>query len=175
VGDAVRFVDPEQPHAGLLFAGRLSEDFKPANGTWVRTAAVRQRLLDACAPLLREAVVFGEGKECVAALAWPDPHACREVLGLPQGTDAAQLVHDPQLVKALAARLAQANGGTTAASLRIDRIALEAAPLSPQAYELTDKGSVNARAVGEQRSAAVAALFAHPVPPHVMAAPSPAR
>jgi feruloyl-CoA synthase len=168
VGDAVRFADPDDPLAGLLFAGRLSEDFKLANGTWVRTGALRQRLLDACAPLLREVVVFGEGKECVAALAWPDPAACRDVPGVPAGADAVQLAHDPHLASELASRLAKANGGTTASSLRIERMALEAAPLSSQAYELTDKGSVNVRAVGEHRRAAVAALFSRPLPSHVI-------
>src|SRR5207253_2682514 len=72
VGDAVRFLDPDDPVQGLLFAGRLSEDFKLANGTWVRTAGLRLKLLEACAPLVREAVVFGEGKECVGALVWVD-------------------------------------------------------------------------------------------------------
>jgi feruloyl-CoA synthase len=168
VGDAVRFLDAENPVAGLLFAGRLSEDFKLANGTWVRTAALRQRLLEACAPLLREAVVFGEGKECVAALAWPDTAACAHLLGSPP--DAAQLARDPRLLAEVASRLALANAGTGAASLRIDRIGLEVAPLAPQAYEVTEKGSVNVRAVGEQRAAAVAALFAQPVPPHVIRA-----
>jgi feruloyl-CoA synthase len=168
VGDAVRFADPGEPLAGLLFAGRLSEDFKLASGTWVRSAALRQRLLAACAPLLHEAVVFGEGKECVAALAWPDAEGCHEALALPKSADAAMLARDPQLAKELATRLAKANDGMTAASLRIERMALEATPLSPQAYELTDKGSINVRAVGEQRSQAIAALFAHPVPPHVI-------
>jgi feruloyl-CoA synthase len=165
VGDAVRFAEPGDPAAGLLFAGRLSEDFKLANGTWVRTAALRQRLLDACAPLLHEVVVFGEGKDCVAALAWPDAAACREALGVPAGADPA-----PALARELAIRLARANDGTTAASLRIDRIALETAPLSPQAYELTDKGSVNVRAVGERRKEAVAALFAQTLAAHVIRA-----
>jgi feruloyl-CoA synthase len=167
VGDAVRFVDPERPVEGLLFAGRLSEDFKLANGTWVRTAALRQRLLEACAPLLREAIVFGEGKSCASALAWPDVPACRETLGL-AAADATSLVAEPLLAGALAQGLARMNGATTAASLRIDRLALEAVPLSPQAYELTDKGSVNVRAVAEHRAAAVAALHAEPAAAHVI-------
>jgi feruloyl-CoA synthase len=138
VGDAVRFVDAADPVAGLQFAGRLSEDFKLANGTWVRTAALRQRLLDAGAPLVREAVVVGEGREWVGALVWVDP-AC-----------------DPA---SLARVLKVVNGDVTAASLRIDRVVVESEPLSASAYELTDKGSVNVRAVAEKRGASVKALF----------------
>jgi feruloyl-CoA synthase len=160
VGDAVRFVDPADPVKGLLFAGRFAEDFKLANGTWVRTAALRLRALQACAPLLREVVVLGEGRENIVALAWPDGEACRTALGLPDGLDDASLAGHPELARAIAERLAAMNGDVTAASLRIEKIGIEAAPLSPEAYELTDKGSVNVRAVGERRAAAVNALYA---------------
>ena len=139
-GDAVRFVDADEPAAGLQFGGRLSEDFKLANGTWVRTAALRQRLLDAGAPLVREAVVLGEGREWVGALVW--------------------VVSDsPGLRDQLATVLKKVNGDVTAASLRIARVVIESEPLSSAAYELTDKGSVNVRAVAERRGASVQALF----------------
>src|SRR6185312_3093866 len=82
LGDAARFVDPERPEEGLVFGGRFAEDFKLASGTWVRTAALRQRLLEACAPLLRETVIVGEGRAEVTALAWPDFAACRALAGL---------------------------------------------------------------------------------------------
>ncbi|HSV81465.1 MAG TPA: feruloyl-CoA synthase, partial [Ramlibacter sp.] len=68
--------------------------------------------------------------------------------------------------------LAAVNAGISAASLRIDRIAIENAPLSAAAYELTDKGSVNVRAVTEHRKEAVAALFTAPAPDHVVRADS---
>src|SRR5262249_37290805 len=68
LGDAVRFVDPEHPVAGLRFAGRFAEDFKCANGTWVRTAALRTRLIDACAPLVKEAVIVHDGENMVGTL-----------------------------------------------------------------------------------------------------------
>jgi feruloyl-CoA synthase len=171
VGDAVRFVDPERPLAGPLFGGRLSEDFKLANGTWVRTAVLRQRLLEACAPLLREAVVFGEDQERVGALAWPDARACSELLGWPADADPGDIAGSARLAQAIALRLARANEGTTAATLRIERLGLETTPLSSQACEVTDKGSVNVRAVGERRAAAVAALFAQPAPERVIRAP----
>jgi len=159
LGDAVRFVDPARPSEGLLFAGRLSEDFKLANGTWVRTAALRQAVLAACAPLLREVVIFGEGRECVVALAWADAAACRMVLGLQGPIDDFSLASNAALQDTLAKRLANLNRDMTGASLRVERIALESVPLSAEAYELTDKGSINARAVGERRASAIEALY----------------
>lgn len=168
VGDAVRFVDAEQPAQGLLFAGRFAEDFKLANGTWVRTAALRQKLLQACAPLLREAVIVGEGRECVVALAWLDHEAARAALDLQAFVEPASLETHPAVLHALAERLAQANGVLTASSLRLERLTLETTPLSQEAYELTDKGSVNARAVAQRRSESVATLYATPYAPHVV-------
>ena len=159
LGDAVRFVDPARPAEGLLFAGRFSEDFKLANGTWVRTAALRQAVLTACAPLLREVVIFGEGRECVVALAWADAEACRLALGLPGPVDDCALASNAALRNALAKRLANLNRDVTGASMRVERIAVESVPLSAEAYELTDKGSINARAVGERRASAIEALY----------------
>jgi feruloyl-CoA synthase len=159
LGDAVRFVDPARPSEGLLFAGRLSEDFKLANGTWVRTAALRQAVLAACAPLLREVVIFGEGRECVVVLAWADAAGCRLALGLQGPMDDFCLESNAALQDALAQRLASLNREVTGSSMRVERIALESVPLSAEAYELTDKGSINARAVGERRAPAIDALY----------------
>jgi feruloyl-CoA synthase len=168
LGDAVRFVDPERPLAGLRFAGRFAEDFKLANGTWVRTAAMRTRLLEACSPLLREAVLTSDGGDMIGALAWPDPVACCALLpGLGQAT-AADLQAHPLLLAELAQRLASLNGGVSASSMRIERLALLAEPATLDGYELTDKGSINQRAVIERRADDVAALFRQPCPAAVV-------
>jgi feruloyl-CoA synthase len=164
LGDAVRFVDPEQPLAGLRFAGRFAEDFKLANGTWVRTAALRTRLLEACAPLLREAVLTSDGADTVGALAWPDPVACARLLPELEGVQAQQLREHPALLAELEQRLSQLNADVRAASMRIECLGLLAEPPSMQAYEVTDKGSINQRAVIERRADDVKALFAEPRP-----------
>ncbi|MES2185751.1 MAG: AMP-binding protein [Pseudomonadota bacterium] len=162
LGDAARFVDAENPVAGLLFAGRFAEDFKLGSGTWVRTGVLRQKLLDAGAPLLREAVIVGEGRADVAALGWVDVAACRQLAGLEAGLDDAAVTHHPA-VRALAVEaLARLNAGKTAASMRVERLLLQAEPPSLDAYELTDKGSVNQRAVMQRRTAEVDKLYAMP-------------
>jgi feruloyl-CoA synthase len=171
LGDAVRFVDPGQPLSGLRFAGRFAEDFKLANGTWVRTAALRTRLLEACSPLLREAVLTSDGADTVGALAWPDPAGCVKVLPELAGLNADELRVSPVLLAELEQRLARVNADVRAASMRIERLGLLAEAPSMQAYEVTDKGSINQRAVLERRADDVKALFLEPRPAVIVQSP----
>lgn len=171
LGDAVRFVDPGQPLAGLRFAGRFAEDFKLANGTWVRTAALRTRLLEACSPLVREAVLTCDGCDTVGALAWPDPAACAKVWPELAGAGVEELRGHPLLLAELERRLGSLNADVRAASMRVERLGLLGEPPSMQAYEVTDKGSINQRAVLERRGDEVKALFAEPRPAIVVQSP----
>jgi feruloyl-CoA synthase len=169
LGDAVRFLNPKNPVEGLLFAGRFAEDFKLGNGSWVRTAAVRARLMAACAPLLREVVIAGEGRDRAVALAWPDFGAFRAALNLGVELTDSDLTRHPAVLDALADRLTAFNDGQTASTSRVEALALLLEPASMEAYELTDKGSINQRAVVERRSAAVEQLYILPTPPsHVV-------
>jgi feruloyl-CoA synthase len=159
LGDAVRFVDAERPVAGLRFAGRFAEDFKLANGTWVRTAALRTRLIDACSPLLMEAVITHDGENTIGALAWPDPAGCRRFFGDSTDVRLEALSCHPELIAQLAHRLDQLNAGQSGTSMRIERVGLLSEPPSIHAYEVTDKGSLNQRMVIERRAKEVTALF----------------
>jgi feruloyl-CoA synthase len=171
LGDAVRFLSPGNPVAGLLFAGRFAEDFKLGNGSWVRTGAMRARVLGACAPLLRDVVVAGEGRDRIGALAWLDAVGCRSALALGEDVTDEALARHPGVLSALAERLADCNRGQTAATARVEALGLLTEPPSMEAYELTDKGSINQRAVVERRAAAVADLFDAPAAaPHVVRA-----
>jgi feruloyl-CoA synthase len=168
LGDAVRFVDPDQPLAGLRFAGRFAEDFKLGNGTWVRTAALRTRLLEACGALLKEAVIAHDGADTVGALAWLDQGACRRALPELGEAPADELHRHPALLAELTRRLTLANQGQKGASMRIERLTMLVEAPSMQAYEVTDKGSINQRAVIERRANEVKALFSEPCPQHVV-------
>ncbi|MGF6872780.1 AMP-binding protein [Paraburkholderia sp. MM5477-R1] len=168
LGDAVRFVDPERPVAGLRFAGRFAEDFKLANGTWVRTAALRTRLIDACSPLVKEAVIAHDGQDTIGTLVWPDAAACAQVLPELRGVVASDLLAYPVLLAKLEQCLAAVNEGQKGASMRVERLIMLAEPPSMQHYELTDKGSINQRAVLERRKDDVAVLFGEPRAPHVV-------
>jgi len=169
LGDAVRFVNPDNPVAGLRFAGRFAEDFKLANGTWVRTAALRTRLLNACGPLIKEAVIVHDGDNTLGVLAWHDPAACAQVLPELGGHSVEDPPEHPALLAELQRRLRVANEGQKGASMCIARLILLAEPPSLQHYELTDKGSINQRAVMERRAEAITTLFAVPRPTHVVA------
>ncbi|EYS87472.1 feruloyl-CoA synthase [Cupriavidus sp. SK-4] len=157
LGDAVYLVDPLRPAKGLRFAGRVGEDFKLANGTWVRTGAVRLGLLDQCAPLLTDAVICGHDHEYLAALAWPNMAACRQLAPELVGLEAEALVAHPLVVAALRERLRAP--GATGASLSVRRLLLMADPPSGDANEIADKGYVNQAATRARRAHLVEELF----------------
>ncbi|MCS6920950.1 MAG: feruloyl-CoA synthase [Elioraea sp.] len=156
-GDALRFVDPADPAAGLEFDGRLTEDFKLSTGTWVSVGPLRARLVAACAPYVQDCVITGHDRDEVGALVFPNAAACE---GL--GPEA--------LRQALAAALARLAREATGSSNRIARALVLQEPPSLDAGEITDKGSINQRAVLERRTAAVAALYADPPGPEVILA-----
>jgi feruloyl-CoA synthase len=156
-GDALKFVDPDDPDKGFRFDGRISENFKLATGTWVHVGALRARAVAAFAPYARDVVVAGHDQDDVAVLVVPDPPACEGLRG------AALLARLRPLLNAFAAT------GTGSAS-RVVRAALLEAPLSIDRGEITDKGSLNQRAVLKSQAALVADLYVDPPPAHVLVA-----
>ncbi len=160
-GDAVSFADPADPRRGLVFRGRIAEDFKLSTGTFVHVGALRPRLVSASAGLLTDAVICGHDGDRVTALVWLAPaHAGRcDDDGVPEGSLRVELA-------ATLRRLADDGGGS---SQRVDRVLVLRAPPVLDAGEVTDKGYVNQRAVRERRAAHVALLSAEPIPAQVVA------
>jgi feruloyl-CoA synthase len=161
-GDAVRWVDEADPLKGLAFAGRISEDFKLASGTWVNVGALRLRLVAALAPLVTDAAIAGHGRDCVAALLFMNESACRaafpDAAALPRD---ALTKHQP-LVTRIGHLLTQLNSGAKGSSHCIQRAFLLADAPSPEHFEITDKGYLNQRRVLERRASAVELLYADP-------------
>jgi feruloyl-CoA synthase len=166
-GDAVAFADPADPSAGLVFRGRIAEDFKLATGTFVRVGAVRTGLLSAL-PLLSDAVLAGENADFVCVLAWLNVAEAARLLGTKPESD-GEVVIDERLHSLLAQALAEYNDDS-GSSARIERLLVMARPADLDAGEITDKGYVNQRKVLACRSALVAMLYAHQVPPGVVVA-----
>jgi feruloyl-CoA synthase len=167
-GDAVSFADPADPadpSAGLLFRGRLAEDFKLSTGTFVHVGAVRTALLSA-APVLADAVIAGESCAAVSALAWLNAAEADRLLGA-RPDPGGDTLHSEALAAHLAAALATLNAGA-APSARIERLLVMAHPASLDAGEITDKGYVNQRLVLTSRADLVDLLHADPVHPHVI-------
>ncbi|MCY1282326.1 D-alanine--poly(phosphoribitol) ligase subunit 1 [compost metagenome] len=168
LGDAVRLADPADPGKGVRFAGRVVEDFKLVNGTWVRVGAVRLGLVEQCAPLLTDAVICGHDQHYVAALAWPNVAACRALHPELAGLEAEALVRHPRVVDAIRERLGASAG--TGASLSVKRVLLMAEPPSIDANEIADKGYVNQAATRARRAGLVEALFQAEPAAHVACA-----
>jgi len=158
-GDAVALADPDDPNAGLVFRGRIAEDFKLATGTFVRVGAVRTALLSAL-PILADAVIAGEERAWVCALVWLNAVEAGALPGPDLRTDGELVVHEV-LHQALAEGLAGYNAAVGSAA-RIERLAVLSRPAGLDAGELTDKGYINQRQVLKNRSALVELLYQQP-------------
>jgi len=167
-GDAGRLLDPDAPERGIVFEGRLAEDFKLGTGTWVRVGELRAAVLAACAPALQDLVVCGHGREQVGILAWLNASACGDLAGGRANGDPATLAHAPEVLEAVRRGVTAHNRACPGASTRIARVHLMSEPASIDANEITDKGYINQRAVLERRRDLVGRLFADPPAPDVM-------
>ncbi len=152
---------------GLVFRGRIAEDFKLATGTFVRVGAMRTGLLSAV-PLLSDAVLAGENADFVSVLAWLNVAEAVRLLGTMPESD-GEVIVDERLHRLLAQALAEYNDDS-GSSARIERLLVMARPADLDAGEITDKGYVNQRRVLACRSALVAMLYADQVPPGVVVA-----
>jgi feruloyl-CoA synthase len=173
MGDAVRFIDPRAPGRGLLFDGRLSEDFKLSSGTWVSVGPLRAAFMQHFAPLVRDVVVAGHDRDDVAVLIFPDLDGCRALGPDLAGLAPAALVAHPQLRARFQDLLDGFARAATGSASRIARALLLEAPPSIDAHEMTDKGSINQRAVLSARAALVDALYQAAPPPDVIVAGRP--
>jgi feruloyl-CoA synthase len=141
IGDAVRLADPDDPAKGVVFDGRVAEDFKLSTGTWVHVGALRIRLLAAADSLIQDAVITGHDRTEVGALVFLSPAA--------KDVDVRKKLSD------VLRRMAE----DSASSTRITRLLVMSEPPSIDANEITDKGYLNQRAVLERRAAEVARLY----------------
>ena len=171
IGDALKFADPADPAKGLLFDGRIAEDFKLATGTWVSVGPLRMTFIAHCAPLVRDVVLAGPDRDEVAALIIADVEACRKLAsGLPPNAAPATVLTHPQVRKAFERLLDALSDPSRGTSARIGRAILLADPPSLDVGEVTDKGSINQRAVLAHRAALVEELYADPPSPNVIVA-----
>ncbi|MGH3281560.1 MAG: feruloyl-CoA synthase [Trebonia sp.] len=160
-GDAVGFADPRDRNAGLVFRGRITEDFKLKTGTFVRVGAVRTALLSAI-PVLSDAVLAGENRDFVCALAWLNQSEARRLLGddpVPvPGAEA--IVHEG--LRAHLSRALALHNDAAGSSARVERLLMLARAASLDDGEITDKGYINQRKVLASRAALVDMLYADP-------------
>jgi len=168
-GDAVRLRDPSDPTLGLVFDGRIAEDFKLSSGTWVSVGPLRAQLIAALAPFAQDVVVAGPDRDFVAILVVLDARACAHALGLaPEGTGIRELATSTSLRDQVREALRRHGATHAGNSTRVERAVLLDEPLSLDHGEVTDKGSVNQRTVLALRAGAVADLYLTVAPAHVI-------
>src|ERR1700754_4854104 len=160
IGDAGVFVDDNDPLQGIIFAGRVVEDFKLTTGTFVHVGSLRTDAIAAASPVVHDALVAGQDRPFIGLLAWPNLHACRQTVG---NADASydDVIKHSEVIACLKRGLEahnKASGGSS--SLRVARAMLMAEPPSIDGNELTDKGYINQRAGLERRAKLVEQLYA---------------
>ena len=155
----MKFVEADDPRRGFYFDGRTAENFKLQTGTWVAVGVLRAQLVNQFGGLIRDAVITGESRAELGALAVPFMPALRElVAGEPDLSDEAVIAH-PKVRAAIAARLLEHQRQSGGSATRVMRILLMTEPLRFEKGEVTDKGSINQRAVLAHRGELVEALY----------------
>jgi feruloyl-CoA synthase len=163
IGDAGRFVDPADPAQGLVFDGRVVEDFKLTTGTFVLVGTLRSAAVAAASPALQDALVAGQDRPYVGLLGFPNIAACRQLAGDAGGSlPLAEVLRHPDVVACLRQGLRAMNTRTKGSSMRVARLLMMTEPPSVDGHELTDKGYINQRAGLARRAALVERLYAEP-------------
>lgn len=161
-GDAVRLVDPQDISRGLAFDGRIAEDFKLSTGTFVNSGPLRTRITLEGHPFVVDAVLTGLDRDELGVLIFPRLADCHALSGLHASAQAAEVLHHPRVrdwFQQLANRL---HAGATGSANRVARMHVLVDPPSVEHGEITDKGSINQRAVLSHRASLVEALYIGP-------------
>ena len=157
LGDAAKFLDDNDPAQGMVFDGRVTEDFKLDSGTWVSVGTLRPDLVAACSPWVMDAVICGQDKPFIGALFWPSMAGMQTL-----AADTGPGTPIEKLTALLSEKLAAFNATAGGSSRRVGRFVIMTEPPSIDAGEITDKGYVNQRATLERRDALVQGLYATP-------------
>ncbi|MEJ8475617.1 feruloyl-CoA synthase [Roseibium algae] len=163
LGDALRHAVPGDPSKGFYFDGRIAENFKLQTGTWVAVGALRGQLVNDLGGLVRDAVIAGENQEELAALIMPAMPALRTLVPDEERLSNSEILMHDDTRKALSDALAQHVQGSTGSATRVMRLLFLDTEPSFDKGEITDKGSINQRAVLSHRSQMIELLFSdHP-------------
>lgn len=160
IGDAVKFAVPGDPRQGFYFDGRTAENFKLQTGTWVAVGVLRAQLVNQFGGLIRDAVITGENRAELGALAVPFMPALRELIGGETDLSDEAVVAHPKVRAAIAERLKEHQRQSSGSATRVMRMMLMTLPLRFEKGEVTDKGSINQRAVLAHRGDLVEELYA---------------
>lgn len=158
-GDAVRFLDPEDVNKGLIFDGRLAEDFKLSSGTFVNVGPLRLKIIHWFAPYVADVVIAGHDRNYLAVLLVPNLEPCRSLTKLPEGASRGETLRDQAVRAKFGSLLESLAAQATGNSNRVERAMLLEEPPSLDAGEITDKGSLNQRVILDRRANLVEELY----------------
>lgn len=160
LGDALLFAEPRNAARGFVFDGRIAEDFKLATGTWVNVLPLRNALIRALQPFVRDVVIAGHDRNDVTALLIPDLAECRNIAAHAGGDlEMAAVLRDAALQARIGEQLRHVSAANAGTSMRVAGVALLDRTLTIDAGEITDKGSINQRAVLARHADLVDALY----------------
>lgn len=166
-GDAARYLDPQHPERGLMFDGRVGENFKLSSGTWVPVGNLRLQMIEKLSPLIHDCVITGHDRDYIGLLAWLRPEDAAIACDLTPETPMSELVTNPVIIERLRKQLETYNAGVKGSSLRVKRILLLEEPA--QGEEVAEKGYINQRATLDMRADKVKKLYAEPPHPEIIA------
>lgn len=162
-GDALRFADPAQPETGLMFDGRIAEDFKLSSGTFVSVGPLRAKLISTGAPYIMDVVLTGINRDNIGALIFPRLEHCSQLAKIDPQAPAAEIVGNASVRQYFADLLQQVNQTASGSASRIAWLHLLETPPSVDLHEITDKGSINQRAVLNNRADLIETLYTRQV------------
>ena len=163
-GDAVKFLDAANPDKGLLFNGRLSEDFKLSSGTWVSVGVLRQQLISQADPLIQDVVLTGLNEDFIGAILFLNLATFQKLID--PALSYAELADHSVVLEEIEKVLRKFNASATGSSNTILKYVIAQKPPSADLGEITDKGSVNQRAVLKNRAKIVAKIYRPNKPNH---------
>jgi len=158
-GDAVRFLDPDDVNKGLIFDGRLAEDFKLSSGTFVNVGPLRLKLIHWFAPYVADVVIAGHDRNYLAVLLVPNLEPCRLLMKLPSSASRSEILRNEAVRTKFRSLLESFAAEATGNSNRVERAMLLEEPPSLDAGEVTDKGSLNQRVILDRRADLVEELY----------------
>ncbi|GAB2533681.1 feruloyl-CoA synthase [Spirosoma aerophilum] len=161
-GDAVRFLDHNDPDKGLIFDGRIAEDFKLSTGTWVNVGILKAKVISAGAPIVQDVVITGLDQAHVCVLLFLNADACRRLASLPVDLPDKEVFRHPAINDFVDALLIVLNKTAKGSSERVERALVAVDPPSIDLGEITDKGSLNQRAILKHRADLINQLYYQP-------------
>lgn len=157
-GDAVKFLDIAYPDKGLVFDGRIAEDFKLSSGTWVNTGILKAKVISSGSPIIRDVVIAGLDKDFIGAILFLNLDACEKLTGHTPA-DGPSFYQNPKLIAYLDKWLAEFNQNGSGSSTTIGKYVIATEPPSIDKGEITDKGTINQRAVLSHRPYLIEAIY----------------